>query len=338
MKSVRLPILAALAAAPVLLAHAQPQTPAEKPTQTQTQSPQPPSEANPPRQTPPPSQQTPPVQGPMPPTAGRGGRGGGRGQGPGTFPAQQRVLAEAAVIERGRSIYSVTCSSCHGADLRGGQLGGPNLLRSQVMLNDQHGELLLPIVRGSRADKGMPPLPIPDDDVVAIAEYIHSVHASAGRQGSPPPSDGPPPNIVVGDAAAGQAYFAATCSKCHSATGDLRGIATRVADPKALQNLWVSGGLVAGRGARGGGGASPRRPITATVTLPTGEKLSGRLLRLDHFIVTIVTEDGSIRSVRREGDQPAVVINDPVAPHRELLAKYTDKNVHDVTAYLVTLK
>jgi cytochrome c oxidase cbb3-type subunit 3 len=236
-------------------------------------------------------------------------------------------------------LYTVSCSACHGADLRGGQLGGPNLLRSQVVLNDQHGEQILPVVRGARAEKGMPPMPIPDDDVKAISEYIHSVAASAGRQGSPPPVDTPPPNIVVGDAAAGQTYFAAKCASCHSPIGDFKGLATRISDPKTLQNLWVSGGLVGGRGGRGGPGGGPaRKPVTVTVTSLAGEKVEGRLLRLDHFIVTLAQEDGTIRSLRRDGDTPKVQVNDPSEPHRALLATYTEKDIHDLTAYLVTLK
>ena len=289
-------------------------------------------------------QQTPTAGAPQPPppqTPPPGGRGQGRGRGgqPATFPAQQRTLADKAVIERGRSLYSVTCSACHGADLRGGQLGGPNLLRSQLMLTDQHGELLLPVVRGSRADKGMPPLPRPDEDVTAIAEYIHAVAASAGRQGSPPPSEAPPPSILVGDATAGQSYFAAKCSTCHFPAGDLQGIASRIPDPKTLQNLWVSGGVVSGRGGRGAQAAgATRKPATVTVTLPSGEQADGRLVRIDHFIVTLAQEDGTIRSFRRNGDNPKVEIHDPVEPHRALLAEYTEKDVHDVTAYLVTLK
>ncbi len=292
------------------------------------------------QQTPPPTatpQTGPPPQTQAPP-AGRG-QGRGRGGQPATFPAQQRELADAATIERGRALYTVSCSACHGADLRGGQLGGPNLLRSQVVLNDQHGEQILPVVRGARAEKGMPPMPIPDDDVKAISEYIHSVAASAGRQGSPPPVDTPPPNIVVGDAAAGQTYFAAKCASCHSPTGDFKGLATRISDPKTLQNLWVSGGLVGGRGGRGGPGGGPaRKPVTVTVTSLAGEKVEGRLLRLDHFIVTLAQEDGTIRSFRRDGDTPKVQVNDPSEPHRALLATYTEKDIHDVTAYLVTLK
>jgi cytochrome c oxidase cbb3-type subunit 3 len=181
-------------------------------------------------------------------------------------------------------------------------------------------------------------LPIPDEDVKAIAEFIHSVTASAGRQGSPPPSEAPPPNIVVGDASAGQAYFAARCSACHSPTGDLQGIASRVADAKTLQNLWVSGGLIGGRGRGPVPGIPARTPVTATVTLPSGVKAQGRLVRMDHFIVTLAQDDGTVRSFRRNGDTPKVEVQDPFQPHRALLATYTEKDIHDVTAYLVTLK
>jgi cytochrome c oxidase cbb3-type subunit 3 len=270
--------------------------------------------------------------------------GGGRGQGRGTFPAQQRPPGEPAAIERGRTLYSVTCSACHGVDLRGGQLGGPNLLRSQLVLNDMDGELIIPVIQNGRPDKGMPPMPISAGDGKAVAVYLHSVLASAGRQGSPPPADIPPLNILVGDAAAGQAFFEAKCAACHSTSGDMQGIATRIPDPKVLQNMWVSGGAAGGRGRgrRGGGsggagGPNPRQ-VTATVTLPSGEKVQGPLARIDDFIVVLVQEDGTRQSFRRDGDQPKVEIHDPLQGHRDLLLVYRDKDMHDVTAFLATLK
>jgi cytochrome c oxidase cbb3-type subunit III len=267
---------------------------------------------------------------------GRGqGRGAGRGQGPGTFPAQQRPPGDPAAIERGRALYGVNCTSCHGVDLRGGQLNGPNLLRSQLMLSDQEGELLLPIVQGARADKGMPPLPLQPDDVKAVAAYIHSVLASAQRQGAPPPGAEPVLNVLVGDAAAGEAYFAAKCSSCHSTTGNLAGIGARFPDAKTLQNFWVSGGRGGGRGA---GPPNNARAVTATVTLPAGEKIEGRVVRYDDFLITLALDDGSQRTIGRDGNTPKVDIRDPLEPHRALLAVYTDKDIHDVTAYLVTVK
>jgi cytochrome c oxidase cbb3-type subunit 3 len=292
--------------------------------------------------------QTPQPQGqpaaPQPPApTGRGGRGQGGGRGVATFPAQQRPPGDPELIAKGKPLFVTYCSTCHGVDLRGGVTGGPNLLRSPVVLMDQQGELILPIVHGARAERGMPALPLPEADVKAIAEYIHSVLAAARPQGAPPESETPPPNALVGDATAGQAYFAAKCSSCHSPTGDLAGIGTKVPEAKALQTHWVVGG--GGGGGRGGrGGAAPgaansdRRTVTATVTLPSGEKVQGRLARLDNFLVTIMLEDGRLRTFRRDGDRPKIDINDPLEAHKGLPATLTDKDMHDVTAYLATLK
>jgi cytochrome c oxidase cbb3-type subunit 3 len=292
--------------------------------------------------------QTPPVAAPQPPaTTPQGGPpGGGRGAGRGgQFPAQQRSIADQAVVARGKTIYEVNCRACHGPDLRGGDMGGPNLLRSQLVLNDQHGELIMPVVKSGRQNPGMPvmpPLPLPDDDIKAVAEYIHSVAATMRGQGSPPPGSEVTLNIVVGDAAAGQTFFAAKCGSCHSPTGDLQGLATRVSDPLQLQNYWITGG--GGFGGRGRGGAPPaegtnnKRQVTVTVTPPSGSKVEGRLDRIDDFIVVLTPADGIQRSFRRNGDVPKVEIRDPLEPHRKLLTVYTDKDIHDVTAYLVTLK
>jgi cytochrome c oxidase cbb3-type subunit 3 len=222
--------------------------------------------------------------------------------------------------------------------LRGGQLGGPNLLRSLVVLNDKEGELIEPIIKGSRAERGMPPLPLSEDDIRAVAEYIHGVLATSGRQGGPPGIAAPPPDIVTGDAAAGKAYFEAKCSACHSATGDLQGIASRIPDPKVLQTTWVSGGAVGGRGRGASPSGATRKPVTVTVTTPKGEKVNGRLVRIDHFIVTLAREDGTIQSFRRVGDSPKVEIHDPLAGHKALWTVLTEKDIHDTTAYLVTLK
>ena len=279
----------------------------------------------------PPAPQTPAPQTPAP-AAGRGPLGG-RGQA--VFPAQQRELADAATIERGRTIYTVSCTACHGADLRGGQLGGPNLLRSALVLGDGHGELIAPIVKGARQERGMPPMPLSDQDIVAVAEYIHSVAASMRNQGMPPATGQPPPDALVGNAKAGETYFASKCSECHSVTGDLQGIGARFPDAKTLQNFWVPGG----RGGRGGAGvASDRRTVTATITLSSGEKVAGRLVRIDDFFVTLGLADGTQQTFRRDGDKPKVDVKDPLESHRALLLDYTDDNMRDVTAYLVTIK
>jgi cytochrome c oxidase cbb3-type subunit III len=264
------------------------------------------------------------------------GTPGGRRAG-GLVPGQQRPPGDPAQIARGKTLYGVSCTGCHGADLRGGDLGGPNLLRSQVALSDQDGELILPIIEGSRQDGGMPAIPMSPQDAKAVAAYIRSVVATIGRQGMPPSIGRPAPSVLAGDATAGQAYFAAKCSNCHSATGDLQGIATRISDPKALQNGWVAGGGRAGRGGPMPDAASART-VTAVVTLPSGESVAGRLVRIDDFIVSVELADGTVRTFRREGEMPKVDVRDPMKAHRDLLAVYTDKDMHDVTAYLVTLK
>jgi cytochrome c oxidase cbb3-type subunit 3 len=263
----------------------------------------------------------------------RGARGGGNPNA--TFPAQQRPPGDPDLIARGNALYGIHCRACHGVDLRGGDQGGPNLLRSQLVLNDQAGELILPVVRDGLRNPGaaaMPALGLAADDIRAIAEYIHSVVATSRGQGAPPP--GPPVtlNVLVGDANAGRTYFASKCAGCHSADGDLKGIGARVPDSAQLQNTWVAGAR--GAGGRGGGAAR----VTATVTLPSGQRIEGRLARIDDFIVVLTLEDGSSRSFRRDGDIPKIDIQDPREPHRKLLPTYTDKEIHDLTAYLVTLK
>jgi cytochrome c oxidase cbb3-type subunit III len=278
-----------------------------------------------------------------PPTGGRGGRQGGAGAGRGpNFPQQQRPLADAAVLARGKGLFEANCSACHGIDLRGGQQGGPNLLRSQTVLLDKSGELIGPIVIGGRPNPAagappMPPFALPPADVTAIAEYIHSVAAQAGRQGRPPVDENvPPEKILVGDPAAGKAYFDATCSKCHSLAGDLVGFVARAADARELQNAWVSGGGGGGRGGRGGRGSG--RVATATVTPASGPAVSGRLLRLDDFTVSVLLEDGSRRTFSRNGADPRVEIQDPAEAHRRLVMALADKEMHDVTAYLWSLR
>jgi len=294
-----------------------------------------------PAQTTPPPAAPPATRGQVPPDAAtQGGRGSGR-RGGGFVPGQQRPPGDPAQIARGKTLYGINCTGCHGADLRGGDLGGPNLLRSQLALSDQEGELIVPIIQGSRESTGMPAIPISAEDAKAVAAFVRSIEATIGRQGTPPGVGMAAPSVLVGDAREGQAYFAARCASCHSATGDLQGIAARIPDPKQLQNDWVAGG---GRGGRRGGGAaagdepSPRT-VTAAVTLASGERIEGRLIRIDDFFVTLGLADGSARTIRRVGDNlPKVEIHDPMKGHRDLLSTYTDKDMHDVTAYLVTLK
>lgn len=276
-----------------------------------------------------------------------GAQGRGRvGGGGATYPAQQRPPADPAIVARGRGLWGVHCGACHGADARGGDQGGPNLLRSDLLLRDQDGELLAPVVRNGRPGTAMVPVALAPDDIKAVATFLHSL-AAAGR-----PRGDSTLNVLVGNATAGQTTFASRCASCHSATdatapsggrgAGLLGIGTRIPDAKTLQNYWI---MPRGTGRGGGGGgagasgpANQVPPITATVTLPSGEKTDGRLVRLDEFIVTLATDDGSQRTFRRDGDRPAVEVHDPLKAHLALLPVITETEIHDLTAYLVTLK
>ncbi len=263
-----------------------------------------------------------------PPQGGRGARGGGGFAN--AFP--QHAPGDPAAIERGKAIWGVQCAFCHGSDARGGE-GGPNLLRSELVLNDQKGELIAPVVQNGRMDAGMPKFPLTNAQIADIAAFVHSFRVSGYDA-----SRDKPVSILVGDAKAGEAYFQAKCAACHSVTGDLKGIGSKFEDPKLLQNFFLMPG--GGRGGFGGrgGAASNVPPATVTVTFAGGRKLEGRLIRIDDFNVTLAEADGTERTVRRDGAAPKVDIHDPLQPHKDMLPRYTDRDIHNLTAYLVTVK
>lgn len=253
-------------------------------------------------------------------------------QGAGQFPS--RPPGDPASVARGKTSYMTNCAYCHGDDARGGKNGGTNLLRSDYVMRDRDGEVLDPFFKSATSNEHK--FAFSAAQIADIAAFIHEFKIN-----SRDPGRMRPPTIVVGDAKAGQAYFQSKCASCHSVTGDLKGIATRIDDPRNLQQTWLMPLLI---GARGGGGmqiasaGSKVPPVTVTVTLPSGEKMEGDLGRIDDFIVTLTQPDGATRSFRREGDTPKVEVHDPLKPHKDLLPVYTDKNIHDVTAYLVTIK
>jgi cytochrome c oxidase cbb3-type subunit III len=258
---------------------------------------------------------------PAPPAA-RNGR-------PPDFPVRPQAPKE--VLDRGKAAYSVSCAFCHGSDA-GGSVG-PNLLRSEVVLLDKDGELIGPIVHGSRSDRGMPKIDVSDATVSDITAWLHSLKVG-GKIAATEKI-----NIVVGTAQAGKAAFDKQCGSCHSVTGDLKGFAAKFPDPRAMQQAWIMPGAVG----RGPGAAGPPvefkvPPTTATVTLADGKTVSGKLEAVDDFYVAVTTDDGKTHRFSRMNDSPKVDIHDPLAPHRELLRKYDDKDIHDITAYLESLK
>src|SRR5881628_3197099 len=171
-------------------------------------------------------------------------------------PAPRRQVA------RGQQMFRSNCSFCHGSDARGGE-AGPNLVRDEVVLRDQRGELITPIVQNGIPAQGMPKFGLSAAEITDIAAWLHSQPLS--DRGAPSTLD-----ILVGNARQGASYFngAGHCTQCHSATGDLAGIGSR-SEPKAIQNLIVSGG--GGRRRRSAGAAPPVKvpPTTVTVTLPS---------------------------------------------------------------------
>jgi len=271
------------------------------------------------------------AQPPAQPPAGRGGRGGGGGGGGFANAYPQRPPGDPAMVERGKALYGVNCQFCHGGDARGGE-GGPNLIRAEIVLNDQNGELIAPVIQNGRVDQGMPKFPMTNAQVADIAAFIHSFRV-AGYDASRMK----PPTIVVGDAAVGESYFKSKCATCHSVSGDLKGIGAKFAeDPRALQQMFVMPGG-GGRG-RGATTAANVPPTTVTVTTAAGKKVEGRLVRVDDFIVTLADAEGTQQTFRRDGDRPKVEIHDALQPHKDLLRVYSDKDIHNLTAYLVTVK
>ncbi len=236
-----------------------------------------------------------------------------------------RPPADPAVVERGHQIFSANCSFCHGSDARGGE-GGPNLIRSQLVLDDKDGNLITPVVQNGRANKGMPKFDLSTAEVATIAAYLHNIPVG-GRAATTGTV-----NALVGDAAAGQAYFngPGKCATCHSVSGDLAGIGGKYRDVRALQGAMLSGD------ARGE--ASGAQKKTVTVTLPNGQVVEGRLDQIDDFLVALTDATGQYHSYPRHDGWPKVVVTDPLQPHLDMLRTLKDDDIHNLTAYLVTLK
>ena len=264
-------------------------------------------------------------------------------QEPATRPAQPARGAAAAVagsgqdpaaVERGAKSFATNCGGCHGPTGRGGP-GAPDLLRSLLVLDDEKGILIAPVIRNGRPDLGMPKSNLPESQVADIVAWLHVQTWAAGHRSSYAFQD-----VLTGDPQKGQTYFTATCASCHSSTGDLKGIGARY-DAFTLQARWLQPG---GRGGRGGRGAPAanrgpsRSAVTVTVTPSTGSPVTGILDRVDDFSVSLRDSAGEYRSFLRDGPVPKVEIHDPLRAHVELLRKYTDADIHNVTAYLVTLK
>lgn len=255
-----------------------------------------------------------------------------------TEAAVRASKEDAAQVARGAKLFADNCAKCHGATAKG-FTGKDNtdLIRSLYVLEDEKGILLTPPIKNGFPDKGMPPSSLTDEQIRDVAAWLRVQAYGAGHRVTYSFLD-----VLTGDAKKGEAYFngPGKCSTCHSATGDLKGIGSRYS-PQQLQGHWLSPG--GGRGGRGRGGAAApgavgRATRTVTVTLANGQTVSGALDRIDDFNVALHDSTGAYHSFTRNGDVPKVVVNDPLKVHVDMLKTYTDADIHNVTAYLVTLK
>jgi cytochrome c oxidase cbb3-type subunit 3 len=255
------------------------------------------------------------------------------GRGPAFAKASARQGAppgppvDAVAAERGRLFFAQTCSFCHGIDARGGAEGGSDLTQSPIVLGDPTGAQLGQFLQVGRPDKKMPPFPLSPAQLSDVAMFLRSAVAAGGRGVAA---------VVVGNARAGEAFFigAGNCTKCHSVTGDLKGIGLKY--PTAtLQGRLV---LPRGRGGYPGRGSEIPPFRSVTVTLPSGERYTGTLVSVSLFAVTLHDASGVRLSFTRDEDVPMVEITDPLQAHLDLMRTMTDKTMHDLTAYLVTLR
>jgi cytochrome c oxidase cbb3-type subunit III len=272
-----------------------------------------------------------PAQEDAPPPAGRGaqgGRGGRGGRGGGGRGNTREFLGlgpapDEAAARKGEPLYKQNCSTCHGEAARGAQ--GPNLVRSVLVLHDEKGEEIGPVVRNGRPQGGMPGFPsLSQDDLYSISQYIHLQVELAANRGTYGATYGAQRNEVSGDAKKGEQFFngAGGCTHCHSVTGDLARIGAKFPQASALQSrfLWP---------------ATPG-PAKVTVTLSSGESITGTVRTLNDFDVSMTDAGGGYHEWPR--DQVKVEVEDRLSGHRALLPKYTDADIHNLTAYLVTLK
>ena len=224
---------------------------------------------------------------------------------------------DAAAAMLGQKLFSSSCSFCHGANATGGE--GPNLVRSSVVLHDEKGELIGPVVKNGRPDKGMPAFAnFTPEQLYDIAEFLHErVYEAVNRWGYKVG------NIVTGNASQGQAYFAEHCTNCHSTVSDLAHIGAKY-QPADLQALFLYPGTLL------------HVPVSVTINSPDGEHITGTLVSQDDFAIVVAEPSGRITAWRT--DQIKFEVHNPLKPHWDLLPQYTDADMHNVLAYLVTLK
>jgi cytochrome c oxidase cbb3-type subunit 3 len=239
-----------------------------------------------------------------------------------TARRRQLPTEDTAEVTQGRALFQSTCGFCHGPDATGSR--APDLIRSPVTLRDENGNALGPVIRNGRPDKGMPSFStLKGSQIASIVAFLHH-QADAALRSAKVPGDYPVAKLLTGNKNEGKAFFdgAGGCAACHSVTGDLAGIAKRLS-PVDLQQQMVYP-------------SDSHVKQTATVTLRDGQKFEGPLVHEDEFNIGITAQDGWYHSWPKS--EVKVEIKDPLEAHRELMNKYTDADVHNLFAYLETLK
>lgn len=238
--------------------------------------------------------------------------------------AKDTEIWPAEEVKAGEARFVSQCGFCHGRDATGGE-SGPDLTLSQLVADDVRGDKIGPLVRAGRLDEGMPPFHINDKEMQAIVAFIHTeanqFAALGGGRRTVDPAD-----LATGNAEDGRAYFngAGGCTGCHSATGDLAGVATRYKGLALLQRMLYPSGRPAP--------APPR----ATFTLQSGQTVTAPVAAEDEWSVTVLDPLGKRETYSR--DAVKVKIDDPMQAHFAQLGKYTDADMHNLYAYLATLK
>jgi mono/diheme cytochrome c family protein len=242
--------------------------------------------------------------------------------------ARDRSTVDAAAADRGKTLWAAECVDCHGSQARG-TANGPNLVRSLIVLKDRRGSELGPFLKkGHKTKTGKSGASFTDDQIGDLANFLLQ-RVNDTLRGSPVFKE---QDILTGDPRAGAAFFEGPgkCATCHSVTGNLRGIASKY-DPVTIQQRV----LFPGSGGRRG--APNPNPVSVTVTPTSGPAMSGVLVQLDDFTVSLRDASGLVHTWTRNPSLK-VVKTDPLEAHHELLDTITDKNLHDVVSYLETLK
>jgi mono/diheme cytochrome c family protein len=241
-------------------------------------------------------------------------------------PDDKQVVDEDAAA-RGKTIYDAQCVSCHGPRAHGTERGA-DLVRSLVILHDRYGNTIGPFLKHHPPGKSEA---LSQNQVVDLSHFLHQQVGDTLRTGP----YNKVLNVLVGDAREGKVFFdgPGKCSQCHSTRGDLAHIASKY-DPPVLQLKVVFPQTAAFGRTRN---SNAHKPVTVTVTTPSGESVSGVLEQIDDFNVSLHDESGQYHSFER-GPGVKVEKHDPYAAHVALLDEYTDKDIHDVVAYLETFK